>query len=729
MALVFGLGPYFMPRNNQRLKKRYNLKIEYSEAEVTSNVPQANKKTMTINVDGLPHIMKTLTNLYRDPQMAVIREYFTNGIDAHIAAGNKAPVEVTLPTWDDPVYTVKDQGVGMSEWDIQNIYSEYGASTKRDSDEQNGAFGLGCKSAFTITNQFTVISVKNSMKTVTLFSRSPAGSYESNVITKVETDEPNGTIVKIPVKEDLTLFNSKAREFFSFVAPGTALVNGKEPESAFTGGRRITDETTGLDIYLKPKSEGQSFVIMGTVPYELTTAELKTALARMNYSSTLGFTRMVKYFTVGIGDVDLTPNREGLMFTDKTNKVIDDHLNFIMNDLKDIAQEEIDATTTLDQFFEVHARWNDIVPVPREWKGEEVPLRLVLDENYHQVERTSYGSIHHSDGHTLTLAPKSGYQTHGKKVIVTGYKSEDYKKVNAYLGNYLTAMTAGSGTFIFSDDPDLLENKWVLMQDRFTFLKGDDIIEIGRAQRKKERLEAAKEGRSVKKITYPVLDLETLKVTWMDYKKIPAGTPYAHYSEVSGGMYEVIRRVYRNQREYALTSDVVAKIKKVTPATKIVLLNASRTEKALTDRIKSTYNLKDDVFKAAEAAEKLVTDEVIKHYSISQSGWMSFMTYTGLDKVVSKIKDKSVREIIEPDQATIDKYNELESTKKALSFARYWRDNSKLELDYDFAVTKDLDAKYPLVNALDKHRIGSATDHLVTYLNAVHEESEASTTV
>lgn len=707
------------------------MKIEHKEAEVTSNVPQAKKKTMTINVEGMPHIMKTLTNLYRDPQMAVIREYFTNGVDAHIAAKNPAPVEVTLPTWDDPVYIVRDHGVGMSEWDIENIYSEYGASTKRDSNEQNGAFGLGCKSAFTITNQFTVISIKDGEKTTTLFSRSPAGSYESNVINKVTVEEPNGTTVKIPVREDLRSFNDKASKFFGFAAPGTALVNGKTPESAFEGGRRILDPNDSLDIYLKPKTDGQSFVLMGTVPYELTSDELRTALERLGIKSTVGFVRMVKYFTVPIGAVDLTPNREGLMFTDKTNAVIDAHLNFIMKDLQGIAVEEIDATTTLNDFFESHSKWNDIIPVPRQYRGEDVPDRLVLEKNYHSVERTGWGTIHHSDNHVLMLTPKTGHQTHGRKVFVKGYSADTYKKVNAYLGNYMTAKGIGSGVFIFTDDDVVLSSKWVVMQDRFTFVDGDVIIEIGRAQRKKERLEAAKLGKTVKQITYPVLDVDELKVTWVPVKEIPAGTPYAHYSEVSGGLYETIRRVYRHQREYALTTDQVAKVKKITSATKIVLLNASRTEKALTERIKSTYNLKDDMFKAAEAVEKMITPEVIRHYSINNSGWKSFMTATGLDKIVSKIKDNSVRQIIEPDQSTVDAYNEITSIRSALNYVSYYRDNSKLDLDskLDRNVTADLDKKYPLVKALDKYNVGTATDHLVVYMNAVHEQSKVLETV
>lgn len=699
------------------------MKIEHKEAQVTSNVPQAKKKTMTINVEGMPHIMATLTNLYNDPQMAVIREYFTNGVDAHIAAKNPAPVEVTLPTWDDPVYTVRDHGVGMSEWDIENIYSEYGASTKRDSNEQNGAFGLGCKSAFTITNQFTVISVKNGEKTTTLFSRSEAGSYESNVINKVTVKEPNGTTVKIPVREHLSSFNNKARQFFGFVAAGTALVDGKAPESSFQGGRHIKD--SGLDIYLKPKSEGASYVIMGTVPYELSSVQVGEALTRLDQKTSAGFTRMVKYFTVPIGSVDLTPNREGLMFTDKTKDLVDTHLTFILNDLKAIAQEEIDAVETLDEFFEVHKQWDDIITVPRQYKGELVPVRLELVKPAHTVERTGWGSIHHSDGHGLILTPRSGYQTHGKKYLVKGYASDAYKKVNAYLGNYMTAKGLADGKFMITDDDDLFTNKWVLMQNRFTILDGDDIIEVGREQRKKERLEAAKNGTSKKAIKYPVLFVDEDKVKWVPVKEIESGTPYIDYSEVSGGMVNTIRSVYRNLRDLRVSADLVGYVKSVTSAKKVVLLNASRTEKALSDRIKKTYNLLDDVKTAAEVTEKMISDDIKRYHSLRSSGWRSFLTNTGLDERVADIKDDEIKKIITPDATTVESYNKIIHMQRVMGYMSSYKITSvKLDLETDMDPTAELDEKYPLINALDKYRVGEATDHIVKYLNMVHAEEE-----
>jgi len=702
------------------------LKIEHKEAEVTSNVPQAKKKTMTINVEGMPHIMATLTNLYNDPRMAVIREYFTNGVDAHIAAGNPAPVEVTLPTWDDPVYTVTDHGVGMSEWDIENIYSEYGASTKRDSNEQNGAFGLGCKSAFTITNQFTVISVKDGEKTTTLFSRSEAGSYESNVVNKVRVDAPNGTTVKIPVREHLSEFNSKAHQFFGFVAPGTALVDGKEPASSFVNGRHIKDG--GLDIYLKPKSEGASYVIMGTVPYELSTEQIREALTRLDQKASVGFMRMVKYFTVPIGDVDLTPNREGLMFTDKTNAVIDKHLTFILNDLKSIAQEEIDAVATLDEFFELHKHWDDIINIPREYKGEPVPVRLELVKSAHTIERTSWGSTHHGDGHGLPLTPKNGYQTYGKRILVSGYAADAYKKVNAYIGNYMTAKGMASGTFFITDDEDVFTNKWVLMQDRFTIISGDDIIEVGREQRKKERLEAAKNGTTKKSaIKYPVLFVDEGKVKWTAVKEIESGTPFLDYSEVGGGASNLIKSTYRHMRDIGVQPDIISFFKSVTSAKKVVLLNASRTEKALTDRIKKTYNLSADVQTAAIVTEKMITDDVKHHHNILSSGWRSFMISSGLDKRVNDINDSKGKEIIAPEKTTVESYNKILHMKRVLNYLYFYKVNHmvNLDLDLDTQPTKELDKKYPLVAALDKYEVGNATDHVVKYLNLIHEETDA----
>ena len=74
--------------------------------------------------------------------MAVLREVTTNALDAHVAAGVTRPSRST-PTELAPVLTIKDYGVGLSVEDIRNIFSQYGASTKRETNDQVGSLGLG----------------------------------------------------------------------------------------------------------------------------------------------------------------------------------------------------------------------------------------------------------------------------------------------------------------------------------------------------------------------------------------------------------------------------------------------------------------------------------------------------------------------------------------------------------------------------------------------------------
>ena len=102
---------------------------------------------MTIDPSGMAHVMAILTNLYANAPLAVLREYATNARDSHVAAGSDRPIEVDLPTDLNPSLVIRDFGVGLSEQEIIDVYARYGASTKRDTDDQVGAFGLGWRLA------------------------------------------------------------------------------------------------------------------------------------------------------------------------------------------------------------------------------------------------------------------------------------------------------------------------------------------------------------------------------------------------------------------------------------------------------------------------------------------------------------------------------------------------------------------------------------------------------
>lgn len=173
--------------------------IEISkEKELYSNV----EKSIKIDIDknNMDFILTRLTDLYKDPLTSTIRELMSNAIDTTIEAKSNKAIEVTLPTMLSPVLHIRDYGVGMDIEDLENIYTKYGNSSKRNDIDQIGSFGLGAKSPLSYTSSFTIETVKNKTKIIGVVSRTEKGIY-LNIFSQLKTEEENGTKISIPILE------------------------------------------------------------------------------------------------------------------------------------------------------------------------------------------------------------------------------------------------------------------------------------------------------------------------------------------------------------------------------------------------------------------------------------------------------------------------------------------------------------------------------------------------
>ena len=95
-------------------------------------------------IETNPAMFTLLTSkLYTYPSRAVIREWSTNAIDACVASNKPVKFDVHLPTPLQPYFKVRDYGSGLSNDSINSLYCTLGASTKRDSNELTGSFGIG----------------------------------------------------------------------------------------------------------------------------------------------------------------------------------------------------------------------------------------------------------------------------------------------------------------------------------------------------------------------------------------------------------------------------------------------------------------------------------------------------------------------------------------------------------------------------------------------------------
>lgn len=105
----------------------------------------------TVNFSGA--LMEMLATIYKYIMMAAVREAIQNSCDAARRNGKSFAegVRVTLPTPSNPMFTVEDDGAGMTKEFMEDPaegYLSFGSSTKRNDDGSVGGLGVGRWAAY-----------------------------------------------------------------------------------------------------------------------------------------------------------------------------------------------------------------------------------------------------------------------------------------------------------------------------------------------------------------------------------------------------------------------------------------------------------------------------------------------------------------------------------------------------------------------------------------------------
>lgn len=332
-------------------------------------------ENIKMGVADMGHILNILTDMYSDRELACIREYSTNAWDAHVEAGVTVPIEVSTPTALSPFLTIRDFGIGLTLKDIREIYSQYGASTKRQTNDQNGMLGIGCKAALTYADQFTVTSVKDGVRIQVVVARDTMGA-SMKVVDTSATTEANGTTVVIPARSG-NMIETKARKFFSYWTPGRVKLNGVEPEF-MPGAKWVIDGKIAL---VEGQYNEPNRVVMGGVAYPA--PDLRTELG--SYSKAVAF--------VDIGTLDFAPSREALMDTDTTKDTITKVEVEIEDAIKQSILDDIAAASSPRDAVQRRIDWGTKVPrhyIPAStpYKGQNVP------DAYKVPDNTIYAPLH-----------------------------------------------------------------------------------------------------------------------------------------------------------------------------------------------------------------------------------------------------------------------------------------------------------------------------------------------
>jgi hypothetical protein len=312
-------------------------------------------------IEDSPKIFRVLSkNIYKNQIMAFIRELVTNAADAHIDAGRKnTPIDVKLPSALDHSFYVRDYGTGMSKSDLLLIYKTYFKSTKTDTNATDGMYGLGSKSPFAYSNDFTVEDYYNGWKHTYLAMFDQDDRPQFVPISEDEpTKEPNGIKVIITIKTaDFDRVASEAVRVLSFVDANINLIADQKIVTRLNdtkakmkpGGNGFVFEDSDVLILKSSVFSGLSNiakynVIQGNVCYPVDTATLSSIIPIEvigNYVSN----DLQYFFKFNRGDIYIPPSREEISYDkiyvkrviEKSEKVIEQITKDIDKQLKNVS--------------------------------------------------------------------------------------------------------------------------------------------------------------------------------------------------------------------------------------------------------------------------------------------------------------------------------------------------------------------------------------------------------
>jgi hypothetical protein len=327
------------------------MKVEHvlNELEVLST---EEAKKFTIDEAGQKMVFKAFTeNIYSNPIGTVVREITSNSLDSHIEAGVKEPVVVEMrPEHGRNYILFHDFGMGMSQDRVDNIYTGYFKSTKRNTNDQNGAFGIGGKTPLAYGDRFFhVITRYNGVEyTYHVFLSDDAPAI--NLVGEEPTSKRNGTTIKVPiVKGDESLFEYEAlRQLYYF------------EDVVFRGfGSRVVNDYNifkGENFVYRGRDYSDTMhICYGQVAYPID----YRALGIAEYDH-----RIPVAVKIGIGELrgtGVTMSREAINYTPENVQIIKAKIEEVKVELAGMLTKQYENVHSLDDYYQAKENFGKLL--------------------------------------------------------------------------------------------------------------------------------------------------------------------------------------------------------------------------------------------------------------------------------------------------------------------------------------------------------------------------------
>ena len=420
---------------------------------ILNNAPQAEAILSNVGEIGEFRIRNSAkafnilsSGLYANKIKAIIRELSCNAIDSHTAAGTTQPFEVHLPTTLEPWFSIRDFGTGLSHDQVTKIYTTYFESTKTESNEFIGALGLGSKSPFSYTDNFTVMAIQDGRKGIYSAFINNEGVPSIALMGEEQVTESNGVEVKFSVNDryDFNKFADEAQSVYRWFPVLPTITGNKitvnpivyETKDIIAGVHSLEDSYG--------RGRNPSVAVMGNIAYPIEVPQAEQVLEGVHQLLKCGL--VIEF---GIGELDFQASREGLSYIPLTIDSIRKKLVAVNSALTEVLGKEADAIScawTRSQFLHSKKRqtlwkaavWeyanNTLFPLyetKNDWNHSFDIKTMVSDLNVMNIQVKSFGS-ERGVARCRNYEPKYAYDENQKRYefFEIGVTKESFFVVN-----------------------------------------------------------------------------------------------------------------------------------------------------------------------------------------------------------------------------------------------------------------------------------------------------------
>lgn len=347
----------------------------------------------TFGVKDLGMIFDILRNkMYKDPIKAICREITANARDAHREAGKPdVPIEVHFPNSFDNHFKVKDYGIGISPDRVENVFVNYGASTKREDNIQHGGFGLGAKTPFSYTDTFSIISIHQGvMRQYTAYiDETEIGKM--SLVSEEDTDEPDGTTIIVPVKDhDWHKFANevpKVTKYWDvrpeiFGADEEILESNKVEFLIKTDKWALLKGRKRRNYYSSYYDFTDSCIVIDGIRYDLDLSSVPLDGEQSSFGSGYRNTLEDKFcrgfvFYFDVGELTLAASRDNIHYDDDTKNLIKQRIKDADTEVCDLISQqfedaetykeacqkyiELSSSNSIASYFSDEIKWGDYI--------------------------------------------------------------------------------------------------------------------------------------------------------------------------------------------------------------------------------------------------------------------------------------------------------------------------------------------------------------------------------